>query len=94
MNELKVILADFEKKLKEKNMPKIDRVQLIGGVTRIPALNKMIREYFTQPVATNVNGDDGPTLGAAFIAANYSAGIKVKKIQFNDGPNYNVEYDI
>ena len=53
---------------------------MIGGVTRVPAVRKLIKEHFSQPVATNINGDDGPTLGASFIAANYSAGIKVQKV--------------
>ena len=33
-------------------------------------------------------------MGAAFIAANYSAGIKTKKVLLEDGPNYNVEFEI
>ena len=31
-------------------------------------------------------------MGASYIAANYTAGVKVKKLVFNDGPNYDVNY--
>jgi len=67
---------------------------MIGGITRIPHVKEAILEFFEKPVATNINGNDGPTYGAAYIAANYSAGIKVKKAWWNDGPNYNVELNI
>lgn len=42
----------------------------------------------------HVNGDDAPALGASYIAANYTAGVKVKKLGFSDGPNYDVYYSI
>lgn len=45
-------------------------------------------------MGAHINGDDGPALGAAYMAANYSAGIKVKKVGVQDGPNYHVEYQI
>ena len=41
-----------------------------------------------------MNGDDNPALGASYIAANYTAGVKVKNLVFSDGPNYDVKYDI
>lgn len=42
----------------------------------------------------HINGDDGPALGASFIAANYTAGISVQKLVYTDGPNYEVKYDV
>ena len=60
----------------------------------MPKIHKIIKEIFNTEHGAHVNGDDGPALGAAFIAANYSAGIKTKKILMEDGPNYNVEFKI
>lgn len=42
----------------------------------------------------HINGDDGPALGASYIAANYTAGVKVKKLVYHDGPNYEVKLNI
>lgn len=42
----------------------------------------------------HINGDDGPALGASYIAANYTAGVKVKKLVFNDGPNYETKLNV
>ncbi len=38
-----------------------------------------------------LNSDESIAYGAAFISANYTAGIKTKKILVNDGPNYAVD---
>lgn len=60
----------------------------------MPNVQEIIKEVYEQPVGAHINGDDGPALGAAYMAANYSAGIKVKKVGVQDGPNYHVEYQI
>ncbi len=67
---------------------------MIGGVIRIPKVKEIISSVFSEPLNTNINGDDGPALGAAFLAANFSVGIKVKKVHFEDGPNFVTEFEI
>ena len=45
-------------------------------------------------LGAHINGDDGMSLGASFLAANYSAGIRTKKLFVQNGPSYDVEVKI
>jgi molecular chaperone DnaK len=47
----------------------IDRVLLIGGSTRIPAIHNMLEECFGHPPDDSVNPDEAVSLGAALMAA-------------------------
>jgi molecular chaperone DnaK len=47
----------------------IDRVLLIGGSTRIPAIADMLHGFFGQPPDDSVNPDEAVSLGAALMAA-------------------------
>lgn len=67
---------------------KIDSIQLLGGISRIPQVQKLIGEIFGKKPEFNMNGDDQPALGAAYHFAGLSAGLKIKKVELIDGPNY------
>lgn len=73
---------------------KISRAEIIGGIVRIPKIQEILKEKFKLPVSVRINGDEGTAHGAAFISANSTAGIKMKKIYFNDGPNYSVNLTV
>ncbi len=93
--KLEPVLRSFDKKLKKNGFgQEIHQIQIIGGVVRTPKVQEIIKAHFSAPVGTHINGDDGPALGAAFMAANYSAGIKVKDLIVLDGPDYEVELTI
>jgi molecular chaperone DnaK len=47
----------------------IDRVLLIGGSTRVPAVAAMLEEMFGRPPDASVHADEAVTLGAALMAA-------------------------
>jgi molecular chaperone DnaK len=47
----------------------INRVLLIGGSTRIPAVRSILGEYFGQEPDASVNPDEAVALGAAIVAA-------------------------
>ncbi len=61
---------------------------MLGGISRIPYVQKLIEEIFGQKPDFNMNGDDQPALGAAYHFAGLSAGFKIKKVELIDGPNY------
>ena len=89
METLKQIFAQVKTEFKEKQL-KFDKIEVIGGVVRMPKVRDLIQQEFELQPASHINGDDGPCQGAAFMAANYSAGIKTKRIQVAESANYNV----
>jgi molecular chaperone DnaK (HSP70) len=49
LNHLRENLKDFKEELtKIENLPEIDLIQLIGGVTRVPSVKSVISEVFSQ----------------------------------------------
>jgi molecular chaperone DnaK len=54
----------------------IDRVLLIGGSTRIPAVRDMLEGYFDQAPDDSVNPDEAVSLGAAMMAAKKVLDVK------------------
>lgn len=59
----------------------IDRVLLIGGSTRVPAVRDILTEFFGREPDSSVNPDEAVALGAALIAAQ-----KVMEIKPEDVP--------
>ena len=60
--------------LKDANLTKdkIDEIVLVGGSTRIPKIQEMIKEYFNKSPRKDINPDEAVAYGAAFQAANIS----------------------
>ena len=58
----------------------IDRVLLIGGSTRIPAIRAAIHAYFGRPPDTSVNPDEAVALGAAVFAAKKMHETKIEEL--------------
>eukprot|EP00920_Eleutheroschizon_duboscqi_P038165 GHVT01091216.1.p1 GENE.GHVT01091216.1~~GHVT01091216.1.p1 ORF type:complete len:610 (-),score=155.72 GHVT01091216.1:654-2483(-) len=67
-------------------MADLDGVEVLGGAWRVPALQEFLtNEIFTPlPLGQHLNGDEAMAMGAAFIAANYSATFRAKKILMSD----------
>ena len=84
-------MKDFET---FKGVESYDKIEVIGGVVRTPKIQEILKEFYSIEIGQHVNGDDSPALGASYIAANYTAGVRVKNLVYSDGPNYEVKYDI
>jgi len=54
----------------------IDEVILVGGSTRIPAVQKMVREFFGKVPSTGVNPDEVVAIGAAIQGGVLSGEVK------------------
>ena len=92
-DELEKILADFMKDIKEQKID-ISKIELIGGTVRVLKVQEIIKEVTGITPSTHINGDEGMAFGASFISANFSAGIRTKKIIMNDGPNYEINLQV
>jgi molecular chaperone DnaK (HSP70) len=51
---------------------KIDEIVLVGGSTRIPKIQEMVKEYFNKAPRKDINPDEAVAYGAAFQAYNIS----------------------
>ena len=92
---LEKIFEDFKKSLRDRKIKyNIDDIEIIGGSVRIPYVKEIIKKIYDRELGTHMNGDNGPSLGAAFIAANYSNGTRTKKVLMEDGPNYSVNVTV
>lgn len=58
----------------------IDRIILVGGSTRIPAVRNSLQTFFGKEPDTSVNPDEAVSLGAAIMAAKKLANIKPEDI--------------
>lgn len=85
------MIVDF---LFQINRDNLKKVEIIGGSVRVPKVQEILREKFKLQLSMTINGDEGAAHGAAFISANTTTGLKIKKIYMNDGPNYKVDLDI
>jgi len=94
--ELEKLLIKFEKKLAKHNLSKenISAIEIIGGSTRVPFIQDKLKEFYGMKLYTRINGDDGPALGATFLAGNYTVGVRTKRILLTDGPNYPVHVSV
>jgi hypoxia up-regulated 1 len=92
-DELSNLLKSFINALKTDNVL-INKVEILGGAVRVPRIQEIIKEVTQTTPASHINGDEGMAYGASFIAANFSAGIRTKKIILNDGPNYEIDLSV
>ena len=95
-DDLEQLFKDFEAKLARHNMSKsdINVIEIIGGSTRVPFIQDKLKEFYGLKLNTRINGDDGPALGATFLAGNYTVGVRTKRILMSDGPNYPVHISV
>jgi len=54
----------------------IDRILLIGGSTRVPAVQEMMHQFFEKDPDTSVNPDEAVAIGAALVAAHKLLDLK------------------
>lgn len=95
-DDLDQLLTEFEAKLATHGLSKkdINAIEIIGGSSRVPLIQEKLKEFYGLKLNTRINGDDGPALGATFLAGNYTVGVRTKKILLTDGPNYPVHISV
>jgi hypoxia up-regulated 1 len=62
----------------------IDNFEIIGGVSRIPKVQEVIKKQLGKDVAVHLNGDEAMAHGTAIYAANFTSDIQVKPIWLTD----------
>lgn len=72
----------------------VDHFEIIGGAVRVPVIRRLLEESVGKTTGMHLNGDDSMAMGTAFIAANYTSGVKAKKMYLEHGPNYEVNVKI
>lgn len=94
------VFAELRKALKdlrtqaEKAGLRPERAELLGGITRVPRVQEIIKETLRVTLSSRINGDEGMALGATLISANSTAGVRVQKIINNDRPDYGVVLEV
>lgn len=67
----------------------INLIEVTGGGWRIPRIQEELSKMFHPvPLGQHLNGDDAAAMGAAFIAANYSASFKVRSVLLTDASSF------
>ena len=59
-------------------------LEILGGVSRIPKVQEIIKERTGFDCSTHLNGDESMAHGSALIAANYSSIVQVKPLWLKD----------
>lgn len=66
------------------SLDRIEQVILVGGNTRMPAVQARLIEITGRELSKNINADEACALGAVYRAADLSTGFKVKKFAIKD----------
>lgn len=73
----------------ELDIKQLDSIILHGGSSRTPFVQKQLEKIASgDKLRSNVNSDEAAVFGAAFRAAELSAGFRVKEIRISDGAFY------
>jgi molecular chaperone DnaK len=80
--KLDTTLALVRSCLKDANLTpqQIDRVLLIGGSTRVPAVRTLLADYFGKDPDSSVNPDEAVALGAALMAAQKAINVTPENV--------------
>ncbi|GAV07856.1 HSP70-5 [Ramazzottius varieornatus] len=70
---------------------KVDRVEVIGGGIRIPAIKALVKKVFAMEPATSLNSDEAVARGCAIQCAILSPTLKVKEFSVTDVCPYGIE---
>lgn len=78
----KKCFAPVERALKDAKISKsnIDDIILVGGTTRIPKIQQMLKDYFQKDLCKNINPDEAVAYGAAVQAALIQGDVNDDKI--------------
>ena len=68
LKPVRQVLTDGDVKKSE-----VDEIVLVGGSTRIPMVQKLIKEFFNKEPSRGINPDEAVAYGAAVQVGRYSA---------------------
>ena len=85
---IKPILQVLEQSKIEKE--KINFLEILGGVSRVPKIQEIIKEKTGFDASTHLNGDEAMAHGAALFGANFSSVVQVKPIWLSDVNKFDV----
>jgi molecular chaperone DnaK len=91
---LKKTIAECEKALSEAKLDpqKLDEIILVGGSSRIPKVQELIRELFQRPLNKSFNPDEVVAVGAAIQAG--MLGGAVKDVTLLDVTNFSLGIEV
>ncbi|KAF1811581.1 putative heat shock protein Hsp88 [Eremomyces bilateralis CBS 781.70] len=84
---LEQALADAKLKVED-----IDRIEMVGGCIRIPALKTKVQEFFNKPLSYTLNQDEAVARGCAFSCAILSPVFRVRDFSVHDIVSYPIEF--
>ncbi|KAI7967115.1 hypothetical protein MJO29_000392 [Puccinia striiformis f. sp. tritici] len=85
---LKRTLAPLERALAQADMSKIETVELIGGLNRVPALKCHVQEFLGNPLSFTCNWDKDVTRGETPACSVLSLIFKVREFAVTDIVNF------
>ena len=68
----------------EVEISKVDNLEIIGGIPRIPIIQEIIKDRFNIEPSMHLNGDEAMAHGAAIFAANFTSDTQVKAMWLSD----------
>ncbi|XP_065567279.1 hypoxia up-regulated protein 1-like [Artemia franciscana] len=71
-------------KLSGLTIDRLEQVILVGGNTRMPAVQKRLTELTGRVMSKTINADEACTLGALYLVSDLSSSFKVKKFFVQD----------
>ena len=66
------------------SLSQINFLEIIGGVSRVPIIQEIIKKRTGLEISTHLNGDEAMAHGTAFFAANFSSEVQIKPIWLSD----------
>lgn len=87
------LTAPIDSVLREANLTiaQVDSLEIIGGVTRIPKLQEILKDFYGKELGQHLNGDEVMAHGTALFAANLTRDIQVKPIWLSDVLSYGLK---
>lgn len=82
--------------LKDANMSMADitAFELIGGASRVPALQKAMETAFNRSLSYSLNADEAIAMGAAYYSASLSAYYRVKTFESKDKYPFQIDFSV
>jgi heat shock protein 4 len=86
------VLAPVKKALTDAELSASDifAVEIVGGGSRIPAVQAKLKEFFGKELSVSLNGDDAVGLGTTLFAAKISPAHRMREFILRDANPYSV----
>jgi len=78
------VLAPLRRVLRGLTPADVHSLELLGGATRVPAIQNSLREFLGKDLSKTCDGDESVCRGATFLCAMRSPAMKVKDYEFKD----------